>query len=103
MVYYNKEDLTNYSRHLGLNKLKGPRFKKVKNDLIQFQILKYIILVIIFEAFYPSFEPLLASIFLPELHCTFFACGTINPSSTVNQKEELSHPLSNRQEFTNES
>ena len=32
MVYYNKEDLTNYSRHLGLNKLKGPthRFKKVK-------------------------------------------------------------------------
>ena len=28
-MYYNKEDLTNYSRHLGLNKLKGPsqRFK----------------------------------------------------------------------------
>lgn len=30
MVYYNKEDLTNYSKHLGLNKLRGPaqRFKK---------------------------------------------------------------------------
>lgn len=34
MVYYNKEDLTNYSRHLGLNKLHGAgyRFKKMRRN-----------------------------------------------------------------------
>lgn len=35
MVYYNKEDLTNYSKHLGLNKLNGPgqRFKKMRRSM----------------------------------------------------------------------